>query len=278
MNSNLQLVASRHFDNVILDCYQEIGQDNQQEFFATREQIGLALGYENPRKAIKDIHERHKERLDRFSHVVKLSYRTRGAQNEPPSTNQQNTTVYNFKGLLEICRYSQQPNANKVIDVLWEIADEIRRTGSYNASISKDELEFRNKQLDEHRREQDLLGAQILQSMIDKELFPLTPETRTVFAHEVFKLVTGHSYLGMLPECSEKWYTAGEIGEAVGLSANMVGRIAKANGLKAHDGESNEYGRWIFSKSKHSNREVPSFIYNEDALDWFKHFLKGEIS
>ena len=89
---------------------------------------------------------------------------------------------------------------------------------------------------------------------------------------------TGHSYLGMLPECSEKWYTAGEIGEAVGLSANMVGRIAKTNGLKAHDGESNEFGRWIFSKSMHSNREVPSFIYNEDALDWFKHFQKGEIA
>ena len=269
MNSNLQLVASRHFDNVILDCYQEVGQDNPQEFLATREQIGLVLGYQNPGNAIKDIHARNKDRLDKFSIQRKLR------QVEGNRTVTREVIMYNFKGLLEICRYSQQPNANKVIDVLWEIADEIRRTGSYKAVMSKDELELRNKQLDDHKRDQDLLAAQILQSMIDKQLFPLTPETRTVFAHEVFKLVTGHSYLGMLPECTEKWYTAGEIGEIIGISANMVGRIAKANGIKAPEGEANEFGRWIFSKSKHSNREVPSFIYSDDALDWFKHYKEG---
>ena len=39
--------------------------------------------------------------------------------------------VYNFKDLLEICRYSNQPKANAVMDFLWAVADEIRRTGSY---------------------------------------------------------------------------------------------------------------------------------------------------
>lgn len=126
------------------------------------------------------------------------------------------------------------------------------------------------------RRELDLRGAQILQSLIDKELFPITPETRTVFVHEVFKLVTGHEYLGMLPESTEKWYTATEIGSVVGLSANKVGRIAKANGLKAPEGGMNEYGRWIFSKSRYSSREVPSFIYTETALEWFKDYQRGD--
>lgn len=77
----------------------------------------------------------------------------------------------------------------------------------------------------------------------------------------------------MLPESTEKWYTATEIGEAVGISANMVGRIAKKNSLKAPEGESNEFGRWIFSKSKYSSREVSSFIYSENALDWFRNYL-----
>lgn len=146
-----------------------------------------------------------------------------------------------------------------------EVVPSIRATGSYMPRMNESEIELK-------RQELNLRGAQILQSMIDKELFPVTPETRTVFAHEVFKLVTGHSYLGMLPESTEKWYTAGEIGEAVGLSANKVGRIAKANGLKAPEGESNEFGRWIFSKSKYSSREVPSFIYSETALDWFRNY------
>ena len=102
MNSQLQVVAVREFNGIKFECYQEQGQIDPTEFFATREQIGLALGYENPRKAIKDIHMRNKERLDKFSEVVRLSYPVRGAQNEPPSTNHQSTTVYSFKGLLEI--------------------------------------------------------------------------------------------------------------------------------------------------------------------------------
>lgn len=49
----------------------------------------------------------------------------------PPLGNVQTATVYNFKGLLEICRFSNQPIANQVIDILWDIAEEIRRKGYY---------------------------------------------------------------------------------------------------------------------------------------------------
>ena len=41
------------------------------------------------------------------------------------------TTVYSFKGLLEVCRFSNQPVANQVIDILWDIADEIMHKGYY---------------------------------------------------------------------------------------------------------------------------------------------------
>ena len=260
MNGELQLLTTKEFDGVRLDCYRDNGEDDaSNEFWATREQIGLALGYENPSDAIRFIHNRNKERLDKFSTPFKLNHV------EGSRTVTREVIMYNFKGLLEICRYSQQPNANNVIDVLWEIADEIRRTGSYSVKAQEADIELK-------RHELNLRGAQILQSMIDKELFPLTPETRTVFAHEVFKLVTGHSYLGMLPESSEKWYTATEIGNIVGLSAKKVGSLAKLYGLKAPEGESNEFGRWIFSKSKYSSREVTSFIYSEAGLDWFRNY------
>ena len=159
-----------------------------------------------------------------------------------------------------------------------EVVPSLRATGSYSVKGTQNHEghDARMKELEMYRRELDLRGAQILQSLIDKELFPITPETRTVFAHEVFKLVTGHEYLGMLPESTEKWYTATEIGSVVGLSANKVGRIAKANGLKAPEGGMNEYGRWIFSKSRYSSREVPSFIYTETALEWFKDYQRGD--
>ena len=184
----------------------------------------------------------------------------------------QSYNVINEPGMYKLIFKSRKAEAKEFTRwVTHEVLPSIRKNGIYtNQKRTKEEMD---RELREHERlmkDLNLRGAQILQSMIDKELFPVTPETRTVFAHEVFKLVTGHSYLGMLPESTEKWYTATEIGDAIGLSANKVGRIAKANGLKAPEGESNEYGRWIFSKSQYSRREVSSFIYSEAGLDWFK--------
>ena len=98
-----------------------------------------------------------------------------------------------------------------------------------------------------------------------------------MFGHEVFRLTTGKEYLAMLPECTEKWYTASEIGEMFGISANKAGRIANANGLKAPAGESNEYGRWIYSKSRYSSKECPQFIYSEAAVEWFKAYQNGTL-
>ena len=124
MSSNLQLVASRQLNGITFNCYVEHGQGDPQDFWATRTQIGELLGYADPSTAIKNIHSRNKDRLDKFSRV---------AQIELPFGGSQEVVLYNFKGLLEICRYSQQETANAVIDVLWDIADEIRRTGSYSA-------------------------------------------------------------------------------------------------------------------------------------------------
>jgi hypothetical protein len=150
-----------------------------------------------------------------------------------------------------------------------DVVPSIRKTGTYTVStphMSREEYELKLNSLNLER-------AKLLNSMLERPAFPMTPETKTVFAHEVFKLASGHEYLAMLPECTENFYTATEIGEKFGISANKVGRIAKFHGLKAPEGESNEYGRWIFSKSKNSNREVTSFIYSEAALDWFNNFF-----
>ena len=123
MNNNLQLVKTKNLNGIMLDCYIKPEQTDKGAFWATRTQIGQLLGYAEPSTAIKNIHMRNKERLDKFSRV---------AQIELPSGGAQDVTIYNFMGLLEICRYSQQDTANQVIDTLWAIADEIRRTGSYS--------------------------------------------------------------------------------------------------------------------------------------------------
>lgn len=117
----MELLTTRSFNRVALDCYK--AEDESDGFWVTREQVGQMLEYKNARESIKLMHHRNKERLDQFSRRVQI---------ETPS-GIQTATVYNFKGFLEICRFSNQPKANAVIDFAWSIMDEIRRTGHYEA-------------------------------------------------------------------------------------------------------------------------------------------------
>ena len=159
----LKLATSRQFNGNELACYTEENPDTPQEkweFWATREQIGKFLGYANPRKAIKDIHTRNRERLDKFSKSVNLRKYFNGAQNEPPFRNEPVATVYSFRGLLEICRFSNQPNANKVIDILWDIAYEISQTGYYAIPAVKSQLDAMRQENSLLRQQVDLLQAQ----------------------------------------------------------------------------------------------------------------------
>ena len=131
MTQALQLYATKHYDGIEFDCYVEAGQQDTGDFWATRTQIGELLGYENPNDAIRFIHNRNKERLDKFSTSFKLN----GVEGGREVTRE--VILYDFKGLLEICRYSNQPKADAVMDWLWDIADEIRRTGSYSTKAKR---------------------------------------------------------------------------------------------------------------------------------------------
>ena len=103
----MDLLMTRSFNGVQLDCYRA---DNANDvFWVTRGQIGRLLEYGNPDTAIKNIHIRNADRLDKFSTQLKLS------QVEGNRMVTREVIVYNFKGLLEICRYSNQPKANAVM-------------------------------------------------------------------------------------------------------------------------------------------------------------------
>jgi len=60
--NELQIIKSANFGEMQCDIY-----SNGDDFYMTREQIGRALEYENPREAIKIMHLRYKDRLDKYS-------------------------------------------------------------------------------------------------------------------------------------------------------------------------------------------------------------------
>ena len=82
--------------------------------------------------------------------------------------------------------------------------------------------------------------------------------------------LTGVS-IGHRPRIEQTTYSAKELGDVLGISANRVGRIANAHGLKT-----NEYGLYYLSKSQHSDKQVEHFRYFEKAIDKFKSILENE--
>ena len=97
-------------------------------------------------------------------------------------------------------------------------------------------------------------------------LAPVAKETLLITTAET---LTGIS-IGYRPQIEQTTYSAKELGDVLGISANRVGRIANAHGLKT-----NEYGLYYLSKSQHSDKQVEHFRYFEKAIDKFKSILEN---
>lgn len=115
----MKLMLQKKIDDVIVDGYAE----NDEAWF-TRTQIGELLEYSEPRTAILRIHEKHKDRLDRFSTVARTAT-VDGKIRE--------VFLYNIRGVFEICRWSDQPKADEIMDQLYDMAEEVSRKGYYTA-------------------------------------------------------------------------------------------------------------------------------------------------
>lgn len=74
-----------------------------------------------------------------------------------------------------------------------------------------------------------------------------------------------------LPRLEQKSYTAEEIGKIIGISSNMVGRIANKYNLK-----NERYGYLVQNKAKHCNKSIESFRYYEPVIDEFKKILNSD--
>ena len=74
-----------------------------------------------------------------------------------------------------------------------------------------------------------------------------------------------------LPKSEQRHYSASEVGKMLGISAQKVGRLANAHGLKT-----NAYGAWYHDKSPHSPKEIETFRYNDAGLEKIRELVKGE--
>lgn len=91
-----------------------------------------------------------------------------------------------------------------------------------------------------------------------------------IFAHIATEL-TGEKFI---PEIQKKEFSAQEVGDKFGITANKVGRIANILDLKAEQPGQNQFGRWAMSKSKYSNKEVAQWLYYQAGVNKIAEFLR----
>lgn len=90
-----------------------------------------------------------------------------------------------------------------------------------------------------------------------------------IFAHIATEL-TGEKFI---PEIQEKEFSAKEVGDELGITANKVGRIANILDLKAEQPGQNQFGRWAMSKSQYSNKEVAQWLYYQAGVNEINKYL-----
>ena len=99
------------------------------------------------------------------------------------------------------------------------------------------------------------------------EVNTLSPTYKSVLVSKAAETLSGEELLP-LPKPVQKTYSAKEIGDMFGISANKVGHIANQNQLKQP-----AYGEYQRSKSEYSSKEVDTWRYYEAAIPVFAKLL-----
>ena len=243
------------FENPAFGQVRTVEIDNE-PWFVGRD-VAKALGYGDDGKAATNAVARHVDDEDRsVTEIVTEAGR-------------RNITIVNESGLYSLILSSKLPGAKEFKRwVTSEVIPSIRKTGGYTLK-PKPMTEYQQMMADTRRRNARVQSARIL-TQLAKQYKGSTYE-QVLNAHAT-KELTGE-FLLPLPALAEKTYSATEIGQMFGISANKVGLLTNRHGLKT-----DEYGQWFVDKSSYSNKEVSSFRYFERVIPVIQELLEAEVS
>lgn len=221
--------------------------------------VATALGYSNTKDALAAHVESEDKSIIQRSQFPTLEIPNRGM------------TIINESGLYSLILGSKLDGAKRFKRwVTSEVLPAIRKTGAYAVDSKAAEIKMRELRVKEMNAQARLLNAEtrrlkILQA--ERGLSQVAIDTAAVKAAEE---ITGQDLGDYLPKTG-KTYSASEVGNALGISANKVGKIANAYGLKTE-----EYGVFVMDKSRYSSKEVTSFRYNEKGKEKIREILKEQ--
>lgn len=218
--------------------------------------VAAALGYTNTRKALID----HVDDEDR----------TGGVTIRDSIGREQKPTIINESGMYSLILSSKLEGAKRFKRwVTSEILPAIRKTGAFATDSAAAEYKARELRIKEMNAQARLINAETRRLTILQKEKGLSQVAVDTLAVKAVERVTGKDLGDYLPQV-EKTYSASEIGNALGISAAKVGKIANAYGLKT-----DEYGITVMDKSRYSSKEVAAFRYNEHGKQKIKEILEG---
>ena len=198
-----------------------------------------ALDLSNPSKAVSRLDERANLKLGR----------------------QGNTNVINEYGLYNLVLASRKPEAKAFKRwITHEVIPSIRKTGGYNVSLLKE------KEIEARLNNSRARIASEFRKIAEKTDIP---EYKHICQQKAAEVLSGVPLLPM-EEAKEITYSATDIGKLLGVSANKIGTIANKYNLKTP-----QYGKYFYSKSEYSCKEVETFRYYECAIAKFREILEG---
>lgn len=241
MKNNLTVFKNEQFGEI------RTIEENGKFLFCGKD-VAIALGYAIPRKAIIDHCKEHgvlkRNLIDNLGRKQQAAFIDEG-------------------NLYRLITHSKLPEAEKFESwVFDEVLPSIRKTGKY-------ELDDLKKQRAATAQENaNVRKANILLKIADST----DTKYKQVLHARITQLLTGE-YLLPLPEVDERTLSAEEIGKLLGVSANRIGRIANAHGLKT-----GTYGKWFYDKAKTADKQVETFRYFEKSVEVFRSFLNAEVA
>lgn len=218
---------------------------NGETWFVGRD-IATILGYSKPQNAIA-------------SHVDEDDTLIQGIIDSMGRT--QSTTLINESGVYALIFSSKLDKAKQFKHwVTSEVLPAIRKHGAYIPTQSDQTA------LDIQLLNARTMNANVYLSLIDR--IDTKSETyKPILMAYAANTAAGQNILPLPKSDHGKTYSASEVATMLGVTANKIGRVANANGMKIP-----EFGQW-FHDIASNGKEIDSFRYNEKAVWKFKQLL-----
>lgn len=230
MKNELKIFENEAFGKV------RVIERNNEPWFVGKD-VAEALGYSQPAKAIREhVKDTHK-----------------GVSEMDTPGGRQQIIIIDEAGLYSLVLRSKLPAAEAFQEwVVAEVIPSIRKTGSYsvNQDIKAREVEAR---LNNSR-------ARVASTFLKVAQMTDLLEYKHICQQKAAEVLSGVPLLPM-QSINENTLSADEVGRELGISGNMVGRIANQHNLKTA-----EYGKYFYDKSRHCQKQVETFRYYRKVI------------